>query len=128
MAKRQTVVLALSTVLIVAAGVAASRAFANSRINYLTFSGTVALPGVLLPAGTYVFEVVEPGATGDVVRVSTREGRHYFMAFTRYVPRPVRLRRSQAITFGEAPAGTPPPIAVWYPVDSARGHEFVYPR
>jgi hypothetical protein len=128
MATRQRIVLALATVLIVVAGVAAGRAFGNSRINYLTFNGTVALPGVLLPAGTYVFEVVEPGAAGDVVSVSSREGRHYFMAFTRFVSRPPRLRRSQTIGFGEAPAGTPPPIAVWYPLDSSRGHEFIYPR
>ncbi len=35
-------------------------AMTASRTTYFTFSGTVQMPGVVLPAGTYVFEVVNP--------------------------------------------------------------------
>jgi hypothetical protein len=126
MVNRKWALAAVAGALMTVAAVSAASAWGTSRVNYLTFSGTVALPGVILPAGTYLFEVVAPGANRDVVRVSSREGRHYFMAFTRRVERPRGLRTSTAVTFAEAPAGNPPPIAAWYPVGATRGHEFLY--
>ena len=43
-----------------------------TRPNYLTFNKSVALPGVTLAAGSYTFELGDPG-TLDVVRVSSRD-------------------------------------------------------
>ena len=39
------------------------------RTTHFTFSGTVQLPGVTLPAGTYTFEVANPDGGSDIVRV-----------------------------------------------------------
>ena len=59
------------------------------RTTYFTFSGTVQLPGVTLPAGTYVFEVVNPDSGSDVVSVMSRDRKKvYLMRFTRFVYRP----------------------------------------
>ena len=113
-------------VALLAAGISTTTAWSNPRLNYLTFNGAVALPGVTLPAGTYVFEVVGNG--GDVVRVSSKQGRPYFMGFTQRVERPLNRRAAPIATFGEAPAGTPPPIATWHPIGSSRGHRFIYPE
>jgi hypothetical protein len=30
------------------------------------------------------------------------------------------------LTFAEAPAGTPPPVAAWYPNGDQMGHQFIY--
>jgi hypothetical protein len=124
MAKRNWVLTVVAAALLTA-GISTTTAWSNPRLNYLTFSGAVALPGVTLPAGTYVFEVVGNG--GDVVRVSSKQGRPYFMGFTRRVDRPLGRRDVPIATFGEAPAGTPPPITAWHPSGSSRGHLFVYP-
>ena len=43
------------------------------RTTYFTFSGPVRMPGVALPAGTYIFEVVNPDGGSDVVRVLSRD-------------------------------------------------------
>ena len=43
------------------------------RTTYFTFSRTVQMPGVVLPAGTYVFEVVNPDTRSDIVRVMSRD-------------------------------------------------------
>ena len=43
---------------------------------YFTFSGPVQLPGVILAAGTYEFEIANPLTSGDIVRVRSRDGRH----------------------------------------------------
>ena len=95
-----------------------------NRTTLLTFSGQVALPGVVLTAGTYTFERAD--GHPDIVRVLSRDrSRVYFMAFTRQVDRPEGLPASRIVTFGEASGGAPP-IEAWYPPDSSTGHGFIY--
>ena len=91
--------------------------------THLTFSGTVALPGTVLPAGAYTFEAVRP----DVVRVTSRDGRRVFYAgFTHRVERPAGLRPDVFISLGEGPRGNPVPINAWYPTEKGLGHQFIY--
>jgi hypothetical protein len=118
--------LAVAAAALMAVSAVSAHAWTSTRVQYLTFSGAVALPGVTLPAGTYMFEVVSPQGAGDIVGVSSRDGKRYFLAFTRDVVRPHALKPSRNVTFAEAPAGTPPPITAWYPSGKQRGHEFVY--
>ena len=93
----------------------------------LTFSGPVALPGVVLPAGSYTFEIANPDSSLRVVRVTRRDtGRVYFAGFTRMIPRPVDLPADQLISLGEAPRGEAVPINVWYPSGRSQGHQFIY--
>jgi hypothetical protein len=97
--------------------------------DYLTFSGSVALPGVVLPAGSYIFEVANLDTGGNVVHVSSRNGRRIqYLGFTRRIERPRNLDRDTPVTFGEAAPGNPVPIRVWYPSGSTTGHEFTYRR
>jgi hypothetical protein len=64
-----------------AAGVAvcvlfAAPAQADSRneLTYLTFSQPVELPGVVLPAGTYMFRKPDSPTDQDVVQVFSKDG------------------------------------------------------
>lgn len=99
----------------------------NRRTTYLTFNGAVQLPGVSLPAGTYTFELALPDSTWDLVRVSSRDGKHvYLTAFTRVIERPREMPPNQYITFGEGPANAPPPIQAWFPPDERTGRQFIY--
>ncbi len=96
-------------------------------MNYLTFSGPVALPGVTLVTGTYIFERADQGVI-NLVRVSSRDRKHVYMtAFTRSTERPAGLRANRTVTFGEAPLGVAPPIKTWFPLGERQGHEFIYP-
>jgi hypothetical protein len=97
------------------------------RTAYLTFRQPVGLPGIALAAGTYRFELAAPGGSPSVVRVSSRDGRlvHY-MGFTISVPRRKALSGASMVTLGEAPEGTPQPIEVWFPPDTAEGRRFLY--
>jgi hypothetical protein len=98
---------------------------ASTKVNYLTFSGPVALPGVVLPAGAYVFEI--PDAHLDIVRITTRDrSRVLFTGFTNMVSRPAGLPRNSVVTFGEVPSGRVQPISAWFPLGDLTGREFIY--
>src|SRR5262249_46308615 len=78
-------------------GLLAARAASGNipHTNYLTFSAPFALPGVSLPAGTYVFDVLATDSN-NVVRVTSRDGsRTYLTAFTVTVQRPKGLPGTQ---------------------------------
>lgn len=106
----------------------ATGAIADSRrTTYFTFSGTVQMPGVALPAGIYIFEVANPDGTSDIVRVLSRDRKKvYLTQFTRFVYRAPNRSLEAAIALGESSAGTPPPVKAWYPQSETRGREFIY--
>ena len=120
--------LVLASCVAIVTGLLAVRSASGSipYTNYLTFSAPFALPGVSLPAGTYVFDVVTTGSN-DVVRVTSRDGsRIYLTAFTVRVNRPKGLPLTRQIVFNEAATGMTPPVKAWFPIGQPIGHQFVY--
>jgi LPXTG-motif cell wall-anchored protein len=92
-----------------------------------TFSGPVAIPGVTLPAGQYVFRVADVPSR-SVIQVQSPDGAKSY-AMLLYI-RAERLEPPVApeVRFMETPAGTTPAIkTMWYPGNRA-GWEFVYPK
>jgi hypothetical protein len=99
----------------------------SNRLEYLTFSGPVSLPGVTLNRGTYTFEVADAEASADVIRVRNRTTNVVvFLGFTHRVERPKGMSDNRSIVFGEAPRGSAPPIVEWYPGGDITGHQFLY--
>jgi hypothetical protein len=129
MSKRNIVWVACAAALVFASVTASVYAGGSpvEKTMYLTFSGPVGLPGVSLGSGTYVFEIANPMTSGDVVRVSSRDGRtSYFQGFTTPVPKPPSLRADAVVSFGEAAKGTPAPIMTWWPAGESTGRQFKY--
>jgi hypothetical protein len=125
---RKIVHTVLAVGLLAALGTSASGAMIDSRrTTYFTFSGTVQMPGVELPAGTYIFEVANPDGTSDLVRVLSRDRKTvHLMQFTRFVHRASNGNLKAIVSLGETPAGNPPPVTAWYPQSETRGREFIY--
>jgi hypothetical protein len=99
----------------------------SSHRTYFTFSQPVHLPGVLLPAGTYVFELAVPTQSSNLVRVTNRKSYQVFLlAFTNQVERPADRNLDAAIVLGETSGHSVPPIKVWYPQGERTGHQFIY--
>jgi hypothetical protein len=97
-----------------------------TKINKLTFSRAVSLPGVTLTAGTYVFESGPVGTDPNIVRVlSPNRQTQFYLGFTIPRVRPYNASPS-VLTFGEARAGEAARILIWYPGGSTTGHEFMY--
>jgi hypothetical protein len=95
--------------------------------NYLTFSGPVALPGVTLPAGTYVFRTPSDSDKNIVQVMNRGETKSYYLGITRPVSRP-RKSTELVVTVGEAPARQVRPIQAWFPLGQIEGHAFIYQR
>ena len=127
--KKQFTIVALCGGLLASVLAGAPKAWPAGTISYLTFSGPVQLPGVTLPAGTYIFERMNEATSSHVVRVTNRDHtKVYFMGFTILIARPNNLASNRQITFREVPRGTPPEIDSWFLADDSTGEQFVYAR
>lgn len=114
------VILGLATTVSIGAGVN------DNDTMYVSFNRPVALPGVSLGSGTYIFERLDMHAH-SVVRVVSRDRKIVlFTAFTNQVNRSAGLKRDQVISFAETSPSVPQRIAIWWPEDSP-GREFIYP-
>jgi hypothetical protein len=107
--------------------VAASAHALTNDTNYVTFSGPIALPGVTLPAGTYVFRTPSDFDKNIVQVMNRAETASYYMGITRPVSRP-RRGTGLLVTVGEASARQVPPIQAWFPLGQTEGHAFIYDR
>jgi hypothetical protein len=122
----RNVMLTTAAVLMALAATTPSGAALGPR-DQITFSRPIALPGVVLPAGSYTFEVVNPDSSSAVVRVAHRDTHQvYFSGFTMAAVRPANLPADRVVTVGEAPAGGAIPITAWYPTGRVAGHRFVW--
>jgi hypothetical protein len=127
MTKGKSLKIALVTaVLALTAAASSHAAWGYTHENRLSFSRPVALPGVVLPAGEYSFDVASPTALDVVVVRDRKTSKVFYMGFTRTVNRPRSMSTSAPITFGEAPANEPRPISTWYEIGVSSGHQFIY--
>jgi hypothetical protein len=115
------VIVALATAVSIGAGVS------DNDTMYVTFNRPVALPGVSLGSGTYIFQRLDLHAH-SVVRVLSRDRRiNHYTGFTSPVTRPAGLKRDHVISFAEASPDAPQPISIWWPENSP-GRQFIYPK
>ena len=96
--------------------------------SHLTFSGPFSLPGITLPAGTYLFRFPSRDNAPGVIQVLS-ENRQIVYAMMMTIP----TRRPEAsgkheITFKEARADAPLAIQAWFLPDRSIGYEFLYPK
>jgi len=94
--------------------------------TYLTFSDSVQVPGTVLPAGKYVFKLLESPSDRYVVQIFNERENHIFATVMTIPNYKLDTPDKTQISFYEAPAGQPEPIRAWfYPGDNT-GREFVY--
>ena len=119
-----------ASVLVVLVHVMASGANASTydKRTYFTFNQSVALPGVTLPAGTYMFRLADPDTTRRVIQVSDKQGtQSYAMLLTMPAYRTDAAKDSE-IRFLETAAGAPRAINAWWYVGDNTGYQFMYSK
>jgi hypothetical protein len=96
--------------------------------TFFTFSGPVTLPGVTLPAGTYLFRNPDTLSGRRVVQVLSEDGRQ---AYAQMLTIPVQrfdAPKDPEIRFMETAEGTPAAIKAWWYPGNTIGWEFIYPK
>ena len=100
---------------------------ADKRTTF-TFSGPVALPGITLPAGEYLFRLADSSGDRKVVQVLSADGsKPYGMFFSMSAER-AEPSSTPEVRFMETGAGMPAAIRTWWYPGERSGYEFIYPR
>jgi len=123
MFRKASLVVACFAMLFLAVG---ARAAAWDRKTTVTFSQAVELPGAVLPAGTYVFKLVDLGSTRNVVQVLNAEENEVITTFFAIPDLKTTAYDSTYIGFEERPAGAPAAIHEWFYPGNNLGLEFPY--
>src|SRR6185369_6188468 len=102
----------------------------NKRTS-VTFSGPVEIPGAgaqVLPAGTYVFRLLDSQSDRHIVQVFNEDESHLYATILAIPNYRLQATDKTVMTFAERAAGEPQAIRAWfYPGDNS-GQEFVYPK
>jgi hypothetical protein len=97
----------------------------------VTFTAPVEIPGVgaqVLPAGTYVFRLLDSQQTRHVVQILSQDESHLFATILAIPNYRLKATEKTVVTFAERPAGDPQAIEAWYYPGDTVGQEFVYSK
>jgi hypothetical protein len=97
------------------------------RRTYFTFNAPVAVPGVALAPGKYIFRLADTN-NRSVVQVLSADGKKPYATFFAIPAERPTPPENPELNFMEAPAGAPPPIKTWWYPGERTGYEFVYPK
>ena len=118
--------LVLAVFAVLVSGVAAQQTNTSER-TFLTFSNTVEMPGVTLPAGTYVFKLADTGSRNVVQVWNEQENQMLGQWLFVQAERP-EVSEENVVMFRETPAGSTPAVQYWYFPGEKVGKEFIYPK
>jgi hypothetical protein len=94
----------------------------------MTFSQPVEIPGMVLPAGTYVFRLADSNSNRHIVQVFNEEENHVFATILAIPNYRIKPTGDTVVHFQERAADAPEAVKAWfYPADNF-GQEFVYPK
>ena len=106
----------------------AAKADEWDKLTKVTFSAPVEIPGQVLPAGTYVFKLLDSPSDRNIVQIyNERQNKLYatILAVPDYRLKPTG---KTVISFEERPAGQPEAIRAWFYPGDDYGEQFVYPK
>ena len=105
-----------------------------NRKTVITFSGPVEIPGVhlagwgVLPAGTYVFKILDSMSDRHVVQILNKEETTVYATILAIPNYRLKATDRTVITFSERPVGEPEALRAWFYPGRNWGEEFVYPK
>jgi len=95
--------------------------------TFLTFSGPVEMPGVTLPAGTYMFRLADTPSR-NVVQVLNQDGTDILGQWLFVQAERPDVSGETVVTFRETTAGATPAVQYWYYPGEKIGKELIYPK
>jgi hypothetical protein len=133
---RSACVLFFSVTLLCSLFAAPASAQRRDQKTSVTFSQPFEIPGVgsgsggpqVLPAGTYVFTLVDSPSDRHIVRVFSSDEKQVYATILAIPNRRLRATDKTVMTFSERAAGDPQAIRAWFYPGDTSGQEFVYPK
>jgi hypothetical protein len=105
-----------------------ARADAYAQLMIFTFSRPVAIPGVVLPAGTYQFKLADPSTSRNVVQILSNDGSQVYATLQTLPARRLTATNDPVVTFDERATGSPDAIrTIFYPGETI-GMKLMYPE
>jgi|KBSMisStaDraftv2_1062788.scaffolds.fasta_scaffold464178_2 hypothetical protein len=127
MTKYVRLTLACALAVLVSASYAGAQTNANNRTT-LTFSEPVEVPGMILPAGTYVFELHDSQMNRHVVMIYDKTGKDLLTSVLAVPDYRLKATSKTVIKFNEVKAGQPQAIRAWFYPGHTVGDELVYSK
>ncbi len=105
-----------------------------NRKTVVTFSAPVEIPGVhlagwgVLPAGTYVFKILDSLSDRHIVQIFNKEETTIYATILAIPNYRLKATDKTVMTFAERAAGEPEALRAWFYPGRNWGEEFVYPK
>ena len=125
---RKILVSATAALLVCSVASTAGAQVRSDRAVYFTFDQPVAIPGQTLPAGKYLFKLLDSQTNRSVVQVYNAEGTKLVTMVMTIPAQRLDMPEDPEVRFMEGPADTPPAIRTWWYPSLKTGWEFIYPR
>jgi hypothetical protein len=105
-----------------------ARADEWNKKTVVTFSQAVEVPGKILPAGTYTFQLLDSTSDRHIVQIFNADGTHIIVTILAINNYRLEPTGDTVMKFRETPGDAPEALRAWfYPGDNF-GQEFVYPK
>ena len=98
-----------------------------NQATLFTFSQPVQIPGQVLPAGTYLFELVN-SFNHEIVRISNADRTNVIALIQARPTTQKGLSGKAAIVLAERGGSQPEAIVAWSYPGRVEGHQFLYPK
>jgi hypothetical protein len=108
----------------------APRAWADEwdKQTIVTFNEPVEIPGMVLPAGSYLFRLADSDSDRNIVQVFNGDETHLYATLLAIPDYRMHPSGKTAISFEERAAKSPEAIKAWFYPGDKYGREFVYPK
>jgi hypothetical protein len=130
---RQRVLAWLACLILAALAVSPTLQAANNDVwnkkTTVNFTRPFEIPGgKVLPAGTYVFKLLDSPYDRDIVQIFNEDQTEIYATILAIPNYHLNPTGETVIRFEERATGTPEAIKAWFHPNERWGHEFVYPR
>jgi hypothetical protein len=105
-----------------------------NRKTVITFGVPVEIPRIhlseigVLPAGTYVFKILDSNSNRHIVQVFSKNERTVYATILAVPNYRLKATSKTVITFRERESGQPAALRAWFYPGANWGEEFVYPK
>jgi hypothetical protein len=103
----------------------AAHADLGDQSTEITFNQPIQIPGQVLPAGSYLFKLLN-GDNLDVVEIFNSDRTHLYAILETIPSKARKVPDDTTVTLVEQGAGQPDVLLTWFYPGSETGHEFIY--